>query len=176
MLALETMSRKEFSKLHVVCECISEELVIYDWVLTSGRAPDAPYLPGLVAGASRFGGIGYVCADSAYASRANVQAIEDLGGTPVIKPRSHHTPRPGGCGGWKRMVKWFRGRPRSFSRRFSRRAMVETVNSTFKRKWGSDLRGKSISSQSCEAGFKVIAYNLREKLRGQIRRELEVKN
>jgi len=109
--------------------------------------------------------IGNVCADSAYASRANAQLVRDLGGKPFIRPKSNHTPRPRGSPAWKRMVIEARKRPANFRRRYGLRWMSETVNSILKMKWGDSFKSRAFSVQNRELGLRIILYNARESLK-----------
>jgi len=84
-LVLGRTSRREFRKVHLTVECRRSARFVYPWVLTRGQDADSPLFPTLLRGTAHLGPIGDVCADSAYASRANAQLTQDLGGT-FIRP------------------------------------------------------------------------------------------
>jgi transposase len=164
-LVLGKESRRDFRKMHLAVECHGSARFVYAWALTEGSEADSPHFTTLLEETVSHGRLGYVCADSAYASRVNAQTTEDLGGTPYIRPKADHTPRPGGSPAWKRMVSHAICRPRSFERHSHRRWICETVNSVIKRKWGETLKNRTLPSQARELGFRVLLHNAREWLK-----------
>jgi len=167
-LVLGKESRRDFRKMHLAVECRMNARFVYAWVLTEGSEADSPVFTELLEETVSHGHLGYVCADSAYASRANAQLTEDLGGTPIIRPKANHTPKPAGSPAWKRMVSYAISRPKSFGRRYHRRWMCETVNSVIKRKWGETLKNRTLPSQARELGFRILLHNARERLKKDI--------
>lgn len=99
--ALGKESGMDFRKVHLAVECRGSARIVYAWALTQGSEADSPLFPALLEETVSHGPLGYACADSAYASRANAQLAEDLGGTPNIRPKANHTPKPGGSPAWK---------------------------------------------------------------------------
>ena len=116
-----------------------------------------------------------VSADKAYSSKANLQSVDDLGGTPLIPfkgnqigvlgPQSSlfgvtEVPPSADASAWVRMYHYFAYQRDTFLTHYHKRSNVETTFSMIKRKFGPALRSKSEIGQINEVLCKVIAHNL----------------
>jgi len=108
-----------------------------------------------------------VTADKAYSSKANLQAVEDAGGTPYIPFRGHipafnaiQPSLPGTMSIFYKMQHMFAYQRDTFLSHYHKRSNVETTFSMIKRKFGDSLRSKSDTGQINEVLCKVIAHNL----------------
>ena len=118
-----------------------------------------------------------VSADKAYSSKANLQAVDDLGGVPLIPFRNSRVgvgvvgPQSSLFGvtdvqpssdasAWVRMYHYFAYQRDTFLSHYHKRSNVETTFSMIKRKFGPAVRSKSGVGQVNEVLCKVIAHNL----------------
>jgi hypothetical protein len=153
-------------KLHAMCGVKTN--VVTSVRLSDGYSNDTNYLRPLVADTAQQFTLDKVTADKAYSSKANLQAVEDAGGTPYIPFR----------GGWPalqlelmpemhpetsvfyRMKHMFIYQREMFLAHYHCRSNVETTFSMIKRKFGDSLRSKSETGQYNEILCKVIAHNI----------------
>ncbi len=116
-----------------------------------------------------------VSADKAYSSKVNLQAVDDLGGTPLIPFKGNQigvlgpqsslfgvtdVPPSADASAWVRMYHYFAYQRDTFLTHYHKRSNVETTFSMIKRKFGPALRSKSEVGQINEVLCKVIAHNL----------------
>jgi transposase len=99
-------------------------------------------------------------ADKAYSSKANLQAVEDIGGTPCIPFRGHipafnavQPPLPGTMSIFYKMQHMFAYQRDTFLSHYHKRSNVETVFSMIKRKFGDSVRSKSEGNYSGPSGL-----------------------
>jgi transposase len=166
------VKKRDFRKLHLASECRQREKPIYSWMLTSALRHDSPRFRTLLKRVR--GRIGDVCGDKAMSSRDNADLVRNLGGELFLMPKENATSRARGHQGWKEMMKFKKKHPKQFDKRYHKRSNAESVNSSFKRKYGEFLHSRKWNTQRKEAGLKVIAYNLRMLIRHGIRQEAEL--
>ena len=161
------MKKRDFRKLHLASECRQKEKPIYSWILTSALRHDSPRFRTLLRRVH--GRIGDVCGDKAMSSRDNADLVGKLGGRPFLMPKENATSRAGGHQGWKEMMELKENHPKQFEKKYHKRSKAESVNSSFKRKYGEFLHSRKWKTQRREAGFKVITHNMRLLVRYRIR-------
>lgn len=120
------------------------------------------------------GKIGDVCGDKAYSCRENAKIVTKRGGRPFLMPKRNASSKAKGCHAWKEMMNYRNEHPRAFKNRYHKRSNSESVNSSFKGKYGERLYSRKWHMQKRETGFKVITYNLRQLIRFRIRLEVEL--
>lgn len=98
--------------------------------------------------------------DSAYLSRANCDAVSEVGGTPWFKPKKNTTKKPKGSVSWKRMIREFKENPDNANSHYHKRSNSESTNSAKKRKFGDSVRSKNKTAKENEEYMKWICYNL----------------
>jgi len=98
-----------------------------------------------------------VCADKGYDSNENHRFImQDLNAKSLIAIKDYGNKRHRN---WKK--DWRRVAKRQFDeKKYHQRSKVETIFSSVKRKYGSNLRAKDFYSQKKEVLCKLIAYNI----------------
>lgn len=109
-------------------------------------------------------------ADKAYSSKANLQAVEDIGRTAFVPfkakfgavpaIRNVETVMPAFSSAWNKMYHLFMYQRDTFLSRYHNRSNVETTFSMIKTKFADNLRSKSDVGQMNEVLCKVIAHNL----------------
>ena len=98
-------------------------------------------------------------ADAAYLARKNCDAVAEVGGEPWFMIKSNTTPRAAGSSAWKGMVNTFKNDPETAEGKYHKRSNVESTISAKKRKFGSSVRSKEITSQVNEEKSKWVGYN-----------------
>ena len=163
---------REWKKLHAMVGVQTNVITaaeVSDW-----NRHDSPFFQPLLTATAKNFTVREVSADKAYLSKANVQAIEDAGGTPYIPFKTSHgdgSPIPAVRGGqaptlpgmapaWTRMYHLFAYQRDTFLAHYHRRSNVECTFSALKRKFGDSLRSKTDTAQANELLGKVVAYNL----------------
>jgi transposase len=163
-------TKREWVKLHAMCGVRTN--VVTSVEMTDWRGADSPQFRPLVASTAQHFAIRDVTADKAYSSRANLQAVADLGGTAFVPFKAD--PRSGGAvpaihanvtlpemaSAWMKMYAYFVYQRETFLTHYHARSNVETTFSMIKRKFGDSLRSKSDTGQVNEVLCKVIAHNL----------------
>ena len=89
------------------------------------------------------------CADMGYLSECNLQAITDLGATPLIPFKSNSAPKRPGV--WNKCYHWFNLHREEFLARYHQRSNVESVFSAIKRLFGDSV---AVAKQKCRCGTK----------------------
>lgn len=161
-------TQHEWVKLHAMTGVrtnVVTAVEVSDW-----RGNDSPYFAPLLAQTAEHFGIRDVMGDKAYSSKANLQAVADLGGYPFIPFKSTHLDPMRNASflddpaksdsAWVRMYYLFAYQRETFMSRYHQRSNVETTFSMIKAKFGDSLRSKSDVGQINEVLCKVIAHNL----------------
>ena len=157
-------SRHEWVKLHAMCGVRTNIVTAVE--MSGGHANDTRFFRPLMATTTENFPIREVSADKAYASRANLQAVEDAGGMPYLPPRGCPVRQgpapqlPANADVWIRMYHLFAYNRDTFLSRYHQRSNVETTFSMIKRKFGDSVRSKSPEGQMNEVLAKVVAHNL----------------
>lgn len=159
-------SRHEWMKLHAMCGVKTN--IVTSVRLTDAYSHDTNHLRPLVASTAQRFTLDKVTADKAYSSKANLQAIEDVGATGYV-------PNPGKWPALQlelmpelhpetsvfyRMKHMFIYQRELFLAHYHCRSNIETTFSMIKRKFGDSLRSKSETGQFNEILCKVIAHNI----------------
>ena len=97
--------------------------------------------------------------DKMYLSRANCDAVVEIGANPWFKIKSNTTSRAKGSSGWKKMVRSFKEEPEVANPKYHKRSNVESTNSSKKRKFGSSVSSRLPVSQVNEEYLSWIGYN-----------------
>jgi transposase len=103
--------------------------------LTDGEANECPYLEPLLAKtAELYERIDLVCADAAYLSRKNCNAIRKHGATARIYPKEGITLKKKGSAEWVEMLTTLTETPQEWLEDYHNRSISETTHSTCKRR------------------------------------------
>jgi transposase len=164
--------RNRFVKAHAMCGVITN--VITSLEITMGSGADSLELPKLVAKTSEHFKMREVSADKAYSSRANLTVIDHYGAKPFIPFKSNVTGKAGGSMIWKKMYRLFSENEEEFYKHYHKRSNVESTFSAIKRKYGSRVYTKNLTSQTNELYLKCIAFNISMLIRFMYNRGLDV--
>jgi transposase len=163
-------TKREWVKLHAMTGVLTNIVTAVE--LSDWRSHDTNYFRSTLATTAENGfTIRDMTADKAYTSKANLQAVDDLGGTAFIPFRGHkdsgpvpaiHTQAfiPEFSTAWQKMYALFVYQRDTFLSRYHARSNVETTFSMIKAKFGDSLRSKSDVGQINEVLCKVIAHNI----------------
>jgi transposase len=135
-----------------------ETHVITDALVTTGNAGDAPQLPELLNNTAERFDVAHVCADKAYLSHRNFDAVERIGAVPYIPFKLGTTGE--GSALWRKMFGLFQYKNEEFRKHYHARSNVETAFSMIKRKFGASVRAKKQTAQRNETLCKLLAHNL----------------
>jgi transposase len=126
--------------------------------VTEGNIYDSPQFVGLVERTAERFDIEVVSADKAYVSRANVNAVADVGGVAYIPFKSTNKARRQRALAERWHLFWYRRA--ELDRHHHQRSNVESSFSAMKRRFGGSIRSKKHQSQVNEILAKVLCYNL----------------
>jgi transposase len=146
----------DWVKVHIMCGVKTNIVTAIE--IAGRNASDAHQLPALVNATAQNFPIGDVSADKGYASKANIEAVQRVGGTPYIAFRTSDTGWSGGA--WAKALGFFLSRRDEFLAHYHRRSNVETTFSMIKRKFGDALRSKAETAMVNEALSKILCHNL----------------
>jgi hypothetical protein len=144
-------------KIHLTCGVRTNVITAVN--ITPGSCGDSPEFEGLVKETSKVFKIEEVSADKAYSSKANLEAVKELGAIPFIPFKSNAT-KSVGCKIWREMYKFYTVYPQAFNYHYHKRSNVETTFHMLKRKFGNHLRSKSETGQTNELLAKCLCHNL----------------
>jgi transposase len=163
--AHKNSQHREWIKLHAMTGVRTNIVTAVE--VSGWRSHDTNYFRPLLATTAQNFALRDVTADKAYSSHANLQAVEDRGGTGFIPFKGDipaiHAPNitlPEAHNAWTRMYHLFVYQRDTFLNRYHQRSNVETTFSMIKAKFGDSLRSKSDTGQINEVLCKVIAHNL----------------
>jgi Transposase DDE domain len=160
---IEDMWKKEkrkYVKLHILADKKTGK--IRGFRVTSEKTADTKKFVPMVKEVSKKRKVAKAYADTAYDSRTNFNALNEIGAEPAIKLRKNATFKLVGSRsrrdeamlldalgyeGWKSV------------KEYGKRWLVEIVFSSFKRVLGETLRARRFVSQKAEASLKVMLYN-----------------
>lgn len=163
-------TKRKWVKLHAMCGVLMN--VVTSFEMTDWRGGDSPQFGPMLATTAEHFPIREVSADKAYSSKANLQAVADLGATPFIPfiNRSGtgdttpiyapNMPLPQLGSAWDKMYAYFVYQRDTFLSHYHKRSNVETTFFMVKVKFGDSLRSRSDTGQMNEVLCKVIAHNL----------------
>ena len=122
-------------------------------------AGDSPVFKQLAATTAQNFTMAEVSADKAYRSYANLELVEEHGGTPYIafKVNSRGDTRPGV---WEKMHAHFTLNREDYLNHYHKRSNVESTFSMMKRKFGDSVRAKTETAMKNEVLAKVLCHNI----------------
>ena len=134
--------------------------IVASIAITDGNSNDSPQFGPLIRKTAQGFTIDEVTADLAYSSRANLQAIANVGGKAYIPFKKNATGKAGGSTLWKKMYHYFQLNRDEFMEHYHKRSNIEATNAAIKRKFGETLKSKNPTAQVNELLAKIVAYNL----------------
>lgn len=154
----EAKERRKYSKLHIMCG--EKTKIISATAITDGNRHENPLLIPLLNETSKIFKIKKVLADAGYLSQRNAKAIASIGAVPFIRTKKNvHTPMKGVSSPFGDMLRKQKLTPLDFAREYNKRAIVESVFSSFKRTKTSFCRAKLSTSQQNEILSKIVCHN-----------------
>jgi transposase len=119
---------------------------------------DSPQLqPLMLETAQRFA-IGDLCADKAYLTVNNLQAVSDIGASAMIPFKLNSVPATPGV--WNTAYHYFSLHREEFLARYHQRSNVESTFSAVKRKFGDSVKAKNHLAMINEVLAKFVCHNL----------------
>ncbi len=119
---------------------------------------DSPLLVPLMNRTAERFRIGDLCADKAYLSEANLQAVTDIGAAPMIPFKINSTFKHPGV--WNNAYHYFCLHRAEFLRAITSASNIESTFSMIKRKFGDSVKSKTETAMRCEVLAKVVCHNL----------------
>ena len=146
----------DWVKFHIICGIKTHVIVAVE--IRKRHSHDSPVLPSMLNAAAANFEIDEVLGDNAYASRVNMRAVEEKGGTPYFNFKKSNT---GGIGGIfeKHFLRFCLNRE-EYQKRYSRRNNVEALFSSLQRKFGTHVRSKTKVAMTNEVLAKILCHNL----------------
>jgi transposase len=152
----ELKSTRAWVKAHIVTG-VKTNVVTSVEVQEEYSSDHKNFKPLLAHTASRFK-IKEVCADLAYSSETNLQAVADMGAMPLIPFKCNaSSARPGI---WNNMFHYFSFKRDEFLRRYHQRSNVESTFSMVKAKFGDGVRSKTDIAMRNEVLAKILCHNI----------------
>ncbi|MBA4067554.1 MAG: transposase [Isosphaera sp.] len=148
-------TRHEWVKCHVMTGTRTNVVTAVE----VSDAGDSPVFKQLVATTGQNFTLAEVSADKAYSSYANLELVDEVGGTPFVafKDNARGENRPGV---WERMHAHFVLNRDDYLRHYHRRSNVESTFSMVKRKFGDAVRSKTEVAIKNEVLAKIVCHNL----------------
>ncbi len=154
-----------WKKAHVIVGTATH--VVAGAVVTEGTGADVVQFAPLLRHVRDAGcSVLEVCADTAYLSRANVEAVTEVGARPYIPLKSSSIERSHGSAGWAELYCLFEEHREEVEAHFLRRSNVEAVFAAIKKKLGETLKSRDPTAQIHELLAKLLAYNLTVPIHG----------
>jgi hypothetical protein len=151
-----TQKRQRWVKAHMICGAATH--VVTDVIVADGNSADCPMLPELVSNTAQRFTMTEVCADKAYLSHRNFDAIERVGATPYVPFKIGNT--GDGPALWKRMWALYTYKQPEWAAAYHARSQSESVFSMVKAKFGANVLAKSLAAQKTEVLAKFLAHNI----------------
>ena len=148
--------KHDWVKCHLMCGVKTNIVTAVE--IRDRHASDFKMLPPMVNATAQNFQIAEVSADKGYASRANTDAIANVGAVPYISFKSDHVGNGGGT--WAKMYHYFQFKRTEFLAHYHKRSNVESTFSMMKRKFGDGLRSKTDVAMVNETLCKVLCHNL----------------
>lgn len=150
----KTRSKAKFVKAHAICGAKTH--VVPDMIVDPGG--DAVFFQPLVDTTGKRFDIDKICADKAYSSKANLEAVVAAGGIPYIPFRDGT--RGGKQDLWSRMFGYYMFKREEFDGHYHARSNVETLFSMVKGKFDASVQATSEVGQINEVYCKFICHNI----------------
>lgn len=149
---------KQYKKLHICSG--TQTNIIYAARVTAGQASENPQLKFLLADIKNKFSFREFSADAGYLSRNNVDLVASHGMLPFIMPKKNTISlNKGSQGAWGKMIWFWKQHPDLFKMHYHRRSLVEGTFSMLKRKFGYEVRSKSLPGQTNEILCKIVCLN-----------------
>jgi hypothetical protein len=144
-------SYRRYIKLSIVAD-LDKQLIMNQAIHKSPRHDNKDFMPLVKEIKTRC-----LCADKGYDSNANHKfVITELNAKSLIAIKDYNKKRHRN---WRK--DWRRYAKKQFDeKQYHQRSKVETIFSSVKRKYGSELKAKNFQSQKKEVICKLIAYNI----------------
>ena len=152
----QVREQHDWVKCHLMCGVKTNIVTAVE--IHERNTNDSPVLPSLAVATAHNFTLKEVSADKGYASRANMEAISNLGATPFISFKANS--RPNGGGTWDKMFHYFQFMREEFLQHYHKRSNVESTFSMMKRKFGDSLRSKTDVAMVNETLCKVLCHNI----------------
>lgn len=108
-----------------------------------------------------------VAMDGAYDARPVYALVEENGVRPIVKERINARRKDLDARG--RAIRWKDANPSAWKAEYDRRPIVESVNSSLKRRFGDRLWARGVWNQRREMAFRVLVYNCAMKTKWSVR-------
>ena len=156
------ISEVQWVKAHAMCGVKTN--IITAAAATAHDSHDSPFLAPFTAKTAERFTIAEVSGDKAYLSRANLHAVEAVGGTALIPFKVNSTARQGSHHKrdslWERAFHYFHFHRSEFLDRYHKRSNIETTFSMVKAKFGPAVRSKNPAAQVNEVLLKFLCHNI----------------
>lgn len=153
---LPDKEKRDWVKLNLICGAKTKVVAAVE--ITEGSTNESPFLPRLVAEAAKQFRIVRVSADKQYSSINNLNAVHEIGATPLIPFKDNAVGE--GDDIWRRAFFFFQYRKAEFTRHYNKRNIAECVFSMMKRKFADSVRSRKRTAMKNEILCKVICHNL----------------
>jgi len=150
--------KKDWLKLNIISG--NRTNIVISLIVTEGTAGDSPALIPLVESAGRNFQLKDVCADKAYLSRNNLNAIAGIGAVGFIPFKINSKENSRGCRLWKTMYQFFHDNKEEFDKHYHQRSKVESTFWMIKKNYRNSIRTKNFTSQLNELLVKCLCHNL----------------
>ncbi|MBT5022293.1 transposase [Candidatus Woesearchaeota archaeon] len=172
-IRLDYKKHRDYKKLHAISG--NRTNIIVAARVTHGTQADSPMLTPLLDIAKEKFNIKWFCADKAYSSRANTQAVTEAGAVPFLMPKKNFKTRSKGFPAWNKMIRMFRKQESYFRQFYHKRSNVETSFAMIKRRISNSVSSKNSVAQINEALCLVIAHNILVLINSMYCDQLEIK-
>jgi transposase len=162
-------SRRDCIKLHISVDVHTG--VVHSFTTTRWNRHDSREFARLI---KHLPDLDKVLGDGAYSSRANCQLVADKHGTPYLSFRVDAARRPRGSLAYVVSFQARKRDPEAWLAVYHLRAIVESVFSSMKRRWGSFLQSRRRWMQKRELALKVFAYDVKQVLMVRYARDRKV--
>jgi transposase len=149
-------SGRTWVKVHVCCGVKTNVVTAVE--VKGQFTGDSPMLPELVKTTAKNFTVNEVSGDKAYASRKNVDVVNEVGGTPFFAMKGNANGMVGGL--FQKMYHYFAFKQEEFLNHYHKRSNVESVFSAIKRVFGDSVRSKGEIAMRNEALCKILCHNI----------------
>lgn len=152
-----TKSGRDWVKAHAIC---GTKTNIVTAVRIEGRdTGDCPQFEPLVRTTAENFDVKEVHADKAYLSNANLELVQELGGTASIPFKSNSTTGSEGSL-WEKMFGYYQFRRDEFLKHYHQRSNIESTSAMVKAKFRDHVRSKSDVAMVNEVYAKFLCHNI----------------
>jgi transposase len=152
----ELKSKRSWVKAHVMTG-VKTNVITSVEVQDKNSSDHKNFKPLLQSTAARFD-VKEVCADLAYSSEVNLQAVSDMGASPLIPFKCNSVASRPGI--WNQMFHFFSFKRDEFLTRYHQRSNVESTFSMVKAKFGDGVRSKTDTAMRNEVLAKLLCHNI----------------